>query len=481
MYVPTIPPPDAGLFWVAPWVALLLVVAFALAPRPKGSAALELRGALAVEGFAWSAALAGGIACLIGLGFEPSRPFAIPAALGFFGALVARLVEAARPGSRFMAPMPWALAAFVIGIAGAPFGPVSWIAIGFGACVAAMVLAASSPGGGSRAPALFGLAVTLIGAAGLLGAIGTPGRAANAGIVWAIAVALVGGIGAAIHTFGPPKATPYGRAIPLVLLLALTKPLADGYFETPPMVMVIALALAAAALSGWSETEESRGASLAPLMGAIAWIAVATLAFGQMKGYGIALAALAAFGALTAMGSQRAMLAAAPLVALALFRVFRQLHPETIRALDLGQHYAIIGIVAGLLLVLGPIEWVRSREAERGVRTGLAAALLGAGVMIALAGGVVLLGAKGAGGLIVGFGIAALVARLQGGKGLAAAAWGVSLALLVTLSYAPLQAVIDLTRDEKLGWLTGVGIVAVIPIVVALVTGGRSKTEEAHS
>lgn len=481
MDVPTILGAETGLFWVAPWVALLLVIAFALAPRPKGSAALDIRGTVAAEGFAWSATLAGGIACLVALGFEPSRPFAAPAAIGFFGALATRVIEAIRPGSRFMAALPWALAAFALGITGAPLGPVAWLALGFGACAGAMVLASSAPGYGSRAPALFGVAVTLAGAAGLLGAIGTPGRAANAGIVWAIAVAVAGGIGAAIYTFGPTKAAPYARAIPVVFLLALAKPLADGYFETPAMMIVLALALVAAALSGWSETGEGPAGSLNPLVGAIAWIAVATLAFAQMKGYGIALAALAAFGALTVMGSQRAMLAAAPLVALALFRVFRQLHPETIRALDLGQHYAIIGILAGLLLVLGPIEWVRSRNAERGVRIGLAAGLMGANVMVALAGCVVLLGAKGAGGLIIGFGIAALVARLQGARGLAAAAWGVALALLVVLTYAPLQAVIDLTREEKLGWLMTVGIVVVIPVAVALAIGGRAKAEEAQS
>lgn len=479
MYVPTIPEPAAGLFWVAPWVALLLVIAFALAPRPKGAARPDWRATLAAEGFGYSAALAGGIACLVGLGFEPAQPFAVPAAIGFLAALVMRIIEAARPASNFMHATPWAMAAFVVGILERPMGPLAWIAIGFGACSGAMVLGASRPTAGSKAPALFGLAVILIGSAGLLGVIGTPGRAAHAGVVWALAIAVACGIGAAVRTFGSERAAPYARIVPVVLLLLLAKPLADSYFETSEMLMVISLALLAACVAGWSDTDDGRGV-MTPMLGAIAWIAVATIAFAQMKGYGVALAALAAVGALTALGSFRAIHVMMPLFALALFRVFRQLHPETIRALDLGQHYAIIGILAGILLVLGPIEWVRTRSEERGMRTGLGAALLGIGVFIALAGGVVLLGAKGAGGLIIGFGLAGLVARLQGSKSLTAGAWGAALALSVVLAYAPLQAILDLTREEKLGWLMRVGIAAAVPIVVALVVGGRAKAEEAH-
>jgi hypothetical protein len=481
MDVPPLQAPPGGLFWLAPWVGLALALAFAFAPAPAGAPGRNWRDLLATEGFGWTLAIAGAISCLLALGFEPLRAWAVPAGVGFAGALAARVLEAIRAESRFSAAMPWALAAFVVGALQMHLVPGAWVAIGFGACAGALMLGAARPAGPSLAPVVFGLAVALTGAAGMMGALNIGGRGANAGIVMALTFAVAGGAGAAIRTFGPPKACWLARIAPAALALVLAWPLATRYFETPEVAGIVTLAVLAGALAAWALADAPRGQSLATLVGGILWVAVATIAFAYLRGFGMALAALSCVAILVFLDAPRAVLAAMPLLALAMFRVFRQANPELVRALDIGQHYALIGILAGALLVLAPLEWARAREAAPGVRSGLAAAAMALGLLMALVAAIVLLGAKGAAGLLVGFGMAGLIASLQGVRGLATAAAGLGLALATLLAFQPLAAAIDLARDERLIWLVRAGLLAAIPVAAALVIGGRARSQEARS
>ncbi|HJP83931.1 MAG TPA: hypothetical protein VJ835_10545 [Fimbriimonadaceae bacterium] len=196
------------------------------------------------------------------------------------------------------------------------------------------------------------------------------------------------------------------------------------------------------------------------LIGTVIWIAIATLAFSFFKGFGIAIAAVGAGASLLMLENGRALQSAGPLIGLAFYRVLRESHPDTVRALDLGQHYAVIGMAFGMLAALFPTEWVQRRWSES-LTSGfgrLIWSFILALIPVAMA---VVLGAKGIVGFVAGLGFAAFVDGLRGGSSILPIALTGGLGALVAVSYNWFTKLLDLTREEKqiaFYWIAGVAL-----------------------
>lgn len=212
------------------------------------------------------------------------------------------------------------------------------------------------------------------------------------------------------------------------------------------------------------------------VLSAIIWLGAATVAFGIDRDYGMAVSMLAGISVLMILGSPRALMTVSVASSILIYRIFRELHPDDAKALDIGQHYTIIGIAMGALLPLLPIEWQRS-NAGRSLAGWKAPAGVALWIIILLAipiPAAVLLGAKGAIGLVVGFSFAAVVEGLRGSEDLAPVGIATGLGALTVLSYDWLGPWSDLERGVK---IRAVVAVAVVLTILAAALFGLSRPQ----
>lgn len=224
----------------------------------------------------------------------------------------------------------------------------------------------------------------------------------------------------------------------------------------------------------WLVPEEGEVATLRVLLGSVIWISAGTAAFGFDRGFGVAALALTAVCVLLASGNRRALLTLGPLGALVMFRVFRETHLEAVRAFDIGQHYAMIGLVVGALLPVMAQEWLRIVARRGGFMALVAGALWVVALLVAPIAAAVLLGAKGVVGYLFGLGLASVVDAAKGEKSAHAMSLGVAMAGAMTLVYEALLPHLDLDRAEKLGRLAYLGGgVLVLGVLIAFLSGVR--------
>lgn len=208
------------------------------------------------------------------------------------------------------------------------------------------------------------------------------------------------------------------------------------------------------------------------------WVAAATLAFAERKAYGMATMAAVGTLMLVSLGSPRALLSMGPAIGLVFYRMFRNEYPEASRALDLGQHYAIVGMLLGLMLALIVAQWFASSSNKmvgKGYWGGLVWIVLM--VMIPLVASV-LLGPKGVTGYVVGLGVAAFIEGFRGEASLLPLICGTALAFLFTAAYGWVGDIELLTRAEKTSTIIRYGLDIVgLGIILALLSSTRKRSE----
>lgn len=254
----------------------------------------------------------------------------------------------------------------------------------------------------------------------------------------------------------------------IFLLLVFGYVVGGRYLESKEAWIIFDGAVVAGAILHWTIRPQGKDDSLAFLIAAVIWIGIATLAFSYLKGFGMTIALCGAVASLLVLGNTRALLSAGPLLGLVFYRVLREAYPETTRALDIGQHYAVIGLAFGLVLALLPADWVRPR-ATSSVKFEIARAVWGITLALLPVGLAVVLGAKGMVGFVAGLGFAALIDGIRASRTPLTLVLAAGLASLTTLAYGWLTNLLDMTREDKqtaFYWIGGVGLFLAIAIAV---------------
>ncbi len=220
---------------------------------------------------------------------------------------------------------------------------------------------------------------------------------------------------------------------------------------------------------------DSEDRSTGFVMGSILWLAAATLAFGERQGYGMAVAALGGLAMATALGRTRSLLTMAPLAMLVVYRLFRELHTDASRALDIGQHYALIGIVLGVALLVLAAEWRASRSA--GSTSTVWASLLWLPMFLAVPFvSAVVLAAKGFIGVLAGLGFGPFIQALKGAARLDGFSLQLGVGAAMAGGYGWLSDKTDLAREEKIKSMLWVAALLVaLAIAVALLSKERAE------
>ncbi|MCW5942154.1 MAG: hypothetical protein KIS66_07970 [Fimbriimonadaceae bacterium] len=454
-----------------PWIALVLAAcAVFLRPRteragepPSSVGPISVGTALALALFGWFAA--GSLA--------PDVPALRSAAAAFFvGVALVRLERALAERLVMSGSAAWALGlgAFLIGVA--PFALGTEGHAPLLALVAGLALGSVGAGAVSRLPlAAFGVV-----GMNLLGGLSGEENLRTAGQVIAIAV----GLAAVLTSLAAGLLKERGQAarpwIASVLATAAAVLVAETYLGVTNGLVVSATAGAAALVTHLSL--RARGETFGFLVACLVWLGVATVSFGYMKGFGMAVAWTVALGTLMTLGDRRALLATGPLASLVAYRLFREFQKDAARAFDIGQHYAIVGLILAAGVGLLILEFGRSTDATKTpMRSvfGLDLGLLGAIALQICS--FVLLSAKGAVGFLVGAGLTPVVAGLRGDRDEHGLVLGLGFACLSPVLYSLLVDKLELSRDDKRSFLfVGVAIVAVLGVLALLVTPHTSES-----
>jgi hypothetical protein len=250
--------------------------------------------------------------------------------------------------------------------------------------------------------------------------------------------------------------------------------------KSEPMMMAVSAGVVAALISALTVPEGGKK----PLwhgVSAVIWLSAATFAFSEAQGWGMAGAAFAGTAVLVILGRTKLILALAPVLVLSLYRLVREAHPETVSAFDIGQHYAMIGVLLGIMVILALAEFLQNtkfRDCRKPVLSASAAALAGASALI---GAGVILGPKGVIGLLIGVGLAPAVHLLSQGARTAVLTMSCAGGVLVALSLPVFQVMQELTRAEKQKFLIAAAIMTALLVGASwlLVRGSAENSNEA--
>lgn len=459
-----------------PLIAIAVAVASLALSRPPETkpskanplAALVFIVLLVIAGFVWKA------------DYANLLPAALSFAVGIAVAYVLRIVEGVRMSS----------AAAAFGFATALSGAAMWLDPSYMQTVQLAAIAGLGFGawlsGDLRSPKLTlplstATAAAMIFAADFMGAKALQNEPGGAtGTMLGLAGAIAAMIALVANRSEKSASGSLGFVqgfIGVGILLIFGYVVGGRLVESKEAWMIFNGSVVAAVLLHWVVRPDAKDDSLAFLIGSVIWIGIATLAFAFLKGFGMTIAATGAILTLLMLGNPRALLSAGPLIGLAFYRVLRESHPDAVRALDIGQHYAVVGVAFGVIAGLLPTEWIAKRYTET-VQSGIGRLLWAVVLALLPVAMAVVLGAKGMVGFVAGLGFAALVEGLRNGSSLIPVVFAGGLAAIVAVSYDWLSKLLDLTREGKQTaflWIAGVAIV--LGILIALVSKPSEETE----
>ncbi|HWD40358.1 MAG TPA: hypothetical protein VG944_16030 [Fimbriimonas sp.] len=295
----------------------------------------------------------------------------------------------------------------------------------------------------------------------------------SAGPVIATAIAMLSLAGLAMEKMAP-KFEKFWPPVAAVVCVGIAYATAIKYLQLESGWLALAIAPIAALLVFWLFAGEQGSDVFQLIVATIIWIALGTVAFGMAKGFGITLALVVSTTLLVALKSDRALITAGPLLALALHRVFREMHPEVARSLDIGQHYTLIGLAIGALIPLLPEEWLERLKGVGDVRAAASSALW---VLIALATPALIglfLAPKGLLGFVTGLAFSGFFGAMRLNTKPLVLGFSCGIGTLAILEYRWLGDVTSMTRDDKIHWFlySAIGL-CVIAAVLGLL--GRSS------
>jgi hypothetical protein len=275
--------------------------------------------------------------------------------------------------------------------------------------------------------------------------------APSAGVVLFGAAALVGLAGIAFERL-VPKASKAWPVIACIALAAIAYAASIKYLMLGPGWVGVAIAPIVALLASWLTEASGENQTFPLLVTAALWLGLATAAFGLSKSFGVSLALVLSVATLAILNADKALLATGPMFAVVLTQLFRQLHPDAVRSVDVGQNYILIGLAAGALFPLLPLEWLQEKaglSASRKAAGGFiwAVTLCAAPVLIGI-----YLAPKGLVGFAAGLGFAGLLAANRE-RPLLVISLSAGVGCLTLLEYGWMGDLTDMARPDKIHWL----------------------------
>lgn len=456
-----------------PWIALVVGIAAVLSrdgKKPSAEEPTTSRFSPISRSATLTLIVLALAALLAGWKWQASALLAMPAALGCVaGILIALIAErlgrsSFQRGALIAGPLGIAVAARGLGSLHLPY----WlreheIGLGLGVALGAWVLTSlkEDSDGWSVRTAVFLNAMLLV---DRLGGLGHGERAGHAGLALGAAAAF---FAAAVPSllgmfrFTGPKPAAWCKAAFVVLLAVSAYLVAWRYVWLHDTWRIFVGAMIVALVVHWFMPKDREEGALPMLLAVVVWLGAATLAFGYLRGFGMSVALLAAATVFLFLDDRLGLVSLAPLAALTVFRVFRELHESASRALDIGQHYSLIGLLAGMALIALAVEARRKRPDSAPAAAIMAVLMLAVPVLAAA-----LIAAKGYVGVMVGMGFSFLILGAPRLRSAIPLAVQMGIGMLMAGAYGWFEAIIDLSRGDK------VKVLIYAVVASALLVGG---------
>jgi hypothetical protein len=269
-----------------------------------------------------------------------------------------------------------------------------------------------------------------------------------------------------------------------LLLVGAAALIAQRYLFLGASFNVALGAVASAAVVAYILETHSREATAPVAVCAFIWLGWGTIAFGLLQGLGVAISALFAGAFLVCIGARRGLASATVLVALLFYRVFLEAFPTDSRAIEVSQHYAVMGIVAGCLFPTLVAAWTRRicQRFDPGMRL-LAAFITGSILVAVIVASDFILGSRGTVGMLIGLCVAPAISGMAETERIGPAAAVGSLGAAIVLIFGSVAPNLLIEREQKiqiLGWTITAAIV-LIAVAAWLVRepGDKSYNENA--
>lgn len=491
--------------WIALGIALLTLLydARPLAPpsaesQPDVSPRPPLRQELAALAPAYLLWVLGVVTVIVfGSKWKEPAPGLMDAgigmAIGLLMASAAHSIERSRPsgGSSKLTPLALALAAAALAEFPETVHKATLeIGVVLGAAGTTGLFAVIDRHGWLRMGQLALLFKTALLALAVLGAARTTPEAASTtlllGVAFLFAMAAGQAIGDVSRREGGMPAVSRGvvALISAALFLMVTLLINSRYleFDLATAMTLLGGGLLTAGLCAWILPEDAEPSEGAAGLACLLWVGSATVAFGILQGYGMALWGLSALLVVLAADAKRAALSLGVLGGLLLYRIL--LEQTGMRGLDLAQHYGTTGLLAGAILPLAIRGFDAGLQKVNGPRGPilalLAAVIADVAVLLFLA----IAGPKGAAGFVVGLALAPAIALIRGDKNPFVLTAVTALGALAILGFDLLQPLIELDRTEKVRWLVYASAIGFVLVSVLGLLGrpgrGAGMTAEGH-
>lgn len=198
----------------------------------------------------------------------------------------------------------------------------------------------------------------------------------------------------------------------LVATVFCSKVLADN-----DSTIVVGVSLLLGLLCSFAVKPEGRFSTSMTLLAGLSWLGVASVAFGNHKAYGVALAGLVGFLTLLLTGQRRLLPVLAPIGAFIGYRMLKQAFGDVTSNFEISQHYAILGLIAGIGVPILAAEAGNLSAGQDSRWRILTPILVGIASLVVVAGMAEFLGDQGGVGLVLGLGVSPIVAMISGKTG----------------------------------------------------------------
>jgi len=288
------------------------------------------------------------------------------------------------------------------------------------------------------------------------------------GVAMGIALS-VAAIAALVLTKAIPKAIGRLRPTLVAVLGAGAGYAVSKYAVGGDLWIILGIAAVSALVVHWLVPAEGDPAAFRVGVAMVIWLSLSTIAFSLMRGFGMAPAVLEGVAVLALLGNGRAILTLGPAIGLVMYRLLRDASPDSSKALDIGQHYGVTGIVVGAVIPVLFADWYLSKRSERAWGQGLTS-LFWAFILICLPVlSIVVLGAKGASGVVVGLGLSGLLIAYRAGKDTPVMTVAIAAGAANAVAVDWIGETMQLTRQDKLhsfGWWALATAVAAAGILI---------------
>lgn len=432
--------------WILPAAAALLIVLAIVRDLPR----YRVKFALDIGQGLWLLALAiGGSAVIARYDNDAVTPCATLIVLASVGSWVL-----GRFGDKFSvneAPIAIGMGAFLASVGSAiPSFAEDQFSAKF-AAVTAMALGTLITR--STVGAVATAALATMSAADALGGYASDGVGAqHAGT----AVALVVGIAALLTTLVPKWPNRVVRSLVMAVAVAIIGyAMGEKVTHFHAGAICAILGVVAAVLTEFT-LEGAAHDPVRRVLCVVIWLGATSVTFAQAHALGMAIATGVGAVYLIAVGSESALVLVAPAFGLVLARVLREAYPDSARALDLGQQYAVVGLAIGFTLPHAIASWRKDAEG------GLGGWAWGGALMAIVAAAMILTGAKGGYGLLIGAGLAGVATTARASTFAITSAVGGA----IILSYGWFENTFSAARDERVRLAVGAGVILVLAIVL---------------